>query len=162
MGFLNRLYSFFKGNELEKTESKLSSRIIELNTDKRDLDLRIEKMRKYNPDVSWFVFPINNNKEISISVFTPLKRGKVKTMKDLFESRKREETERIKKLKSEVEKCYETISLLLSTEDVEQAEYLLYAISSSADPTNASVSSIPKQLVKASSRSIFLCSRSMR
>jgi hypothetical protein len=109
MGFIDRIYSFFKGNEFEKTESKLSSRIIELNKDKRDLDLRIEKMRTYNPDVSWFVFPINNNKEISISVFTPLKRGKVKTMKDLFESRKREEAERIKKLKSEVEKCYETI-----------------------------------------------------
>lgn len=131
MGFLNRLYSFFKGNELEKTESKLSSRIIELNTDKRDLDLRIEKMRTYNPDVSWFVFPINNNKEISISVFTPLKRGKVKTMKDLYKSRKREEAERIKRLKGEVEKCYETISLFLSAEDVEQAEHLLYTISSS-------------------------------
>ena len=131
MGFLNRLYSFFKGNELEKTESKLSSRIIELNTDKRDLDLLIEKMRTYNPDLSWFVFPIKENTKTNISVFTPLKRGKVKTMKDLFESRKREEAERIKRLKGEVEKCYENISLLLSSEDVEQAEHLLYAISSS-------------------------------
>lgn len=131
MGFLDRIYSFFKGNEFEKTESKLSSRIIELNKDKRDLDSRIEKMRTYNPDLSWFVFPINNNQEINISVFTPLKRGKVKTMKDLFESRKREEAERIKKLKSEVAKSYETVSSLISTEDVEQAEHLLYAISSS-------------------------------
>lgn len=131
MGFLNRLYSFFKGNELEKTESKLSSRIIELNKDKRDLDLRIEKMRIYNPDLSWFVFPIKESTRTNIPVFTPLKRGKVKTMKDLFESRKREEAERIKRLKGEVEKCYENISLLLSSEDVEQAEHLLYAISSS-------------------------------
>ena len=131
MGFLNRLYSFFKGNEFEKTESKLSSRIIELNTDKRDLDLRIEKMHTYNPDLTWFVFPIKEKTKTNISVFTPLKRGKVKTMKDLFDSRKREEAERIKRLKGEVEKCYETISLLLSTEDVEQAEHLLYTISSS-------------------------------
>ena len=56
MGFLDKIYTFFKGNEFEKTESKLSSRIIELNKDKRDLDLRIEKMRTYNPDLSWFVF----------------------------------------------------------------------------------------------------------
>ena len=131
MGFLDRIYSFFKGNEFEKTESKLSSRIIELNKDKRDLDLRVEKMRTYNPDLSWFVFPINESSKMNISVFTPLKRGKVKTMKDLFERREREEAERIKRLKGEVEKCYETISLLLSSEDVEQAEHLLYAISSS-------------------------------
>ena len=131
MGFLDKIYSFFKGNEFEKTESKLSSRIIELNKNKRDLDLRIEKMRTYNPDLSWFVFPINESTKTNISVFTPLKRGKVKTMKDLFDSRKREEAERIKRLKGEVEKCYETISLLLSTEDVEQAEHLLYTISSS-------------------------------
>lgn len=131
MGFLDRIYSFFKGNEFEKTEKKLSSRIIELNKDKRDLDLRVEKMRTYNPDLSWFVFPINESSKMNISVFTPLKRGKVKTMKDLFERREREEAERIKRLKGEVEKCYETISLLLSSEDVEQAEHLLYAISSS-------------------------------
>ena len=131
MGFFDRIYSFFKGNEFEKTESKLSSRIIELNKDKRDLDLQIERMRTYNPDLSWFVFPINESTKTNISVFTPLKRGKVKTMKDLFDSRKREEAERIKRLKGEVEKCYETISLLLSTEDVEQAEHLLYTISSS-------------------------------
>ena len=56
MGFLDRIYSFFKGNEFEKTVSKLSSRIIELNKDRRDLDSRIEKMRTYNPDLSWFVF----------------------------------------------------------------------------------------------------------
>ena len=131
MGFLNRIYSFFKGNEFEKTEAKLSSRIIELNKDKRDLDSRIEKMRTYNPDLSWFVFSMKNSPKANISVFTPLKRGKVKTMKDLFESRKREEAERIKRLKGEVEKCYETIFLLISTEDVEQAEYLLYTVSSS-------------------------------
>jgi hypothetical protein len=88
-------------------------------------------MHSYNPDLSWYVFPINESTITNISVFTPLKRGKVKTMKDLFESRKREETERIKRLKGEVEKCYETISLLLSTEDVEQAEHLLYTMSSS-------------------------------
>jgi hypothetical protein len=41
MGFLDRIYSFFKGNEFEKTESKLSSRIMELNNDKRDLDIRM-------------------------------------------------------------------------------------------------------------------------
>ena len=104
MGFLDRIYSFFKGNEFEKTESKLSSRIIELNKDKRDLDLQIERMRTYNPDLSWFVFPINESTKTNISVFTPLKRGKVKTMKDLFDSRKREEAERIKRLKGEVEK----------------------------------------------------------
>lgn len=131
MGFLDRIYSFFKGNEFEKTESKLSSRIIELNKDKRDLDLRVEKMRTYNPDLSWFIFPINESSKMNISVFTPLKRGKVKTMKELFENRKKEEEERIKRLKGEVEKFYETISLLLSSEDVEQAEHLLYAISSS-------------------------------
>lgn len=131
MGFLDRIYSFFKGNEFEKTESKLSSRIIELNKDKRDLDSRIEKMRTYNPDLSWFVFPMRNSPKTNFTVFTPLKKGKVKTMKDLFESRKREEAERIKKLKSEVEKCYDTVSLLLSTEDVEQAEHLLYTIFSS-------------------------------
>lgn len=131
MGFLDIIYSFFKGNEFEKTESKLSSRIIELNKDKRDLDSRIEKMRTYNPDMSWFVFPMRNSPKTNIPVFTPLKREKVKTMKDLFESRKREETERIKRLKDEVDRCYETISAFISNEDVEQAEHLLYTISSS-------------------------------
>lgn len=131
MGFLDRLYSIFKGNVFEKKESRLSSRIVELNKDKRDLDSRIEKMRTYETDMSWFVFPIINSPKTNISVFIPLKIGKVKTMKDLFESRKREDTERIKRLKGEVEKCYETISALISTEDVEQAEHLLFTISSS-------------------------------
>lgn len=128
MGFIDFLRKLTRTDEDSKIK-KLSSRISELYQEKVYHDKRLEKMNSAkSPDLSWFHLTLDFKQDDQVKVFTIRKFELVMTMNDLFEKRKREEEERIKMLKENANKCFDSIRSLLSNEDVKQAEVLLYQI----------------------------------
>lgn len=117
------------GPNYDKKETKISDRIRKLKEKERDCDSVLKKMQDSSVDISWYSFDCNKQNIPQVILFNPQEISAISSMKDLQLRREAEERERIASLKHEIDKCFETIEYLLDSEDVEQAENLLYEIS---------------------------------
>lgn len=127
MGFFDFIRRL-TGTDEDSKIKKLNSRIAQLQREKSNHDKELEKLKNTpSPDLSWFSIPPSVSQSDKVVTFTPRNFGTVRTMKDLLEKRKREE-ERLKQLKSNALKCFDSIRSLLEAEEVDIAENLLFQI----------------------------------
>ena len=128
MGIFSKIYEFIFGPNYDKESKKLADRIKELKDQERKGESAIKKMQDSTADISWFSFNYNKKKFPNTTIYNPHEISLGLSMKDLQVKREKEEEERIKALKGEVAKCFDTIKYLIDSEEVEQAENLLYGI----------------------------------
>ena len=130
MGFFDFIFKRKRtGNDEDSKIKNLESRISELHHEQTKDYKRLVLLKSSKPsDLTWFNISFILDKERKINVFTAREFGHVKTMKELLDRRKHEEEKRIKQLKDNIHRCFETISSLLENEDVAKAETLLYQI----------------------------------
>lgn len=132
MGLFDKLFRRLIGSDYDKGIRKLDSRISELRKVKRSADDEFERLEKQKNKVPSFEIHISLDSpaKVEMKSFEPPKLKKIRTMKDLMDNRKREEAERIKRLKKQVTNNYETISSFIHSEDPDAAEDLLFKSSS--------------------------------
>ena len=128
MGFFDFIRRLTGSDEDSKIK-KIDSRISELHREKANLDKKLEQIKSNKAqNLSWFNLSAYTSKSNDIKVFNSREFGVVKTMKGLFEKRKREEEERLQRLRSNAYNGFESIRSFLRQEDVGNAESLLYQI----------------------------------
>ena len=128
MGFFDFIRKL-TGTDEDSKVKRLNNRITQLQKEKSNHDKELEKLKNTpSPDLSRFSIPPSVSQSDKVVTFTPRNFGTVRTMKDLLEKRKREEEERLKQLKSNALKCFDSIRSLLEAEEVNNAENLLFQI----------------------------------
>lgn len=132
MGFLDKLFRIFTGPDYDKDIRKLDSRINELRRTKRTADGELERLKKKETKTPSFDILISSESpaKVEMKSFEPPKPIKIRTMKDLMDKRKKEEAERIKQLKQQVSKNFDTVSSFILNEEPDAAEDLLFKTSS--------------------------------
>lgn len=128
MGFLDFIRRLI-GNDEDSKIKKIDSRIYELHREKIVHEKKLEQLKgAKTSDLSWFKLSSGTKQLDKVTVFTTRKFGDVKTMKELFDKRRREEEARIKQLEANAYKGFDSIRVYLTREDVDSAEALLYQI----------------------------------
>lgn len=128
MGFFDFIRRL-TGNDEDSKIKKIDSRISELHREKIVHEKKLEQLKgAKTSDLSWFKLSSGTKQLDKVNVFTTRKFGDVKTMKELFDKRRREEEARIKQLEANAYKGFDSIRVYLTREDVDSAEALLYQI----------------------------------
>lgn len=131
MFFFDKILRIIKGHDYDKKNRNIEFRILELKKGKKIADDELERLKKVKITIPNFDFnSFMIHVKVEIKPFEPPKTIKIRTMKDLMEKRKREEAERIRLLKQQVVKNFETISSFIHNEEPDAAEDLLFKASS--------------------------------
>ena len=127
MGFFDKIISIFRGPDYDKKNKTLSERIAELWSFRRKTDEKLDKEKKYSPDLSWYKVehPSSETKK-EFPTYSPKSIRQNVTMKDLLEKRKREEAERIRELEATVSNSLLEVRVFINEENVEEAERKLF------------------------------------
>lgn len=128
-----RLFAFFRkiiGSDETSRIEKIDSRISELDRNKSSLDKELEQSRntKFWGMSRFRLAQLVSRHPTERKVFTPRAFGNVRTMQELSDDRKREEEKRIISLKEKARNSFETVRNLLTKEDVNSAEDILYQV----------------------------------
>ncbi len=127
MGFFDKIKNILFGKDYDDDLSNLTKRIHELHTEKKRLEWELERLNNIKCIIPSFdIKNISNAKHIEIKSFLPLQKRQVRTMKDLMLKRKEEDTKRKRHIQQQIIKNFDTIRLLINSEESESAEDLLY------------------------------------
>lgn len=128
MGLFRNIIDKITGKDLDSRSRSISNRLLRLHDFIQNQNIRLEKLKRSTIDIPWFEkFSRKSAVKVSKS-FTPPTFSLKVTMLSLLEKRKREEAERIEKLKRQVDKSFSEIRDLLKSENVSHAENILYVV----------------------------------
>ncbi len=128
MGLFRNIIDKITGKDLDSRSRSISNRLLRLHDFIQNQNIRLEKLKRSTIDIPWFEkFSHKSAVKVSKS-FTPPTFSLKVTMLSLLEKRKREEAERIEKLKRQVDKSFSEIRDLLKSENVSHAENILYVV----------------------------------
>lgn len=123
LDFIRRL----TGKDEDSKIRKLTERIFQLKKEKEKLDKELNARKNASTqDISWPQITPPKPKSEKITTFSPREIGKVRTMKELFEQRKYDEEERLRKIINDANKNFVAISSFLAAGNTEKAEQLLF------------------------------------
>lgn len=127
MGFFNSIIKIIWGTNYGPIIQSLSDGISDLRSLIKRKEKELEEIQNSAVEIPDFKIKatVSQKKNKNIASYVPPKNRPIRSMKDLLEKRKKEETERIKLLRIQVGKKFDEIQNLIDNEKVEQAETLM-------------------------------------
>lgn len=126
-----RFFDFFRkltGTDEDSRIKKLSNRIRELFRERTDIEER-QKKTNSSVDTLWFKITPTNQVSVKVKDFTPSQFGKIRTMADLLEKRRKEEQERKHQIRVVLTDLFTKTIEQIKLEDADKAEEYLYKAS---------------------------------
>lgn len=130
MGFFDKIKILFFGPDYDKQVCNLDKRISELDSEKKMADSELGKLKKAKVKIPDFELNQLDVKQIEVKLFSFPKIRPIRTMIDLMQKRKEEETERIHQLQQQLIENLATIRAFINDEKLESAEDLFFSTSS--------------------------------
>lgn len=126
-----RFFDFFRkltGTDEDSRIKKLSNRIRELFCERTNIEER-QKKTNSSVDTLWFKITPTNQVPVKVKDFTPSPFGKIRTMADLLEKRRKEEQERKHQIRVVLTDLFTKAIEQIKLEDADKAEEYLYKAS---------------------------------